>query len=144
MRMLHWSAPSLGYMNPSITSSSLPDRTVEAVVKQLRASREMRLQDLHRVRLQKGVNRIAGIFQVGQLPRARGACLATGGGQALRDPVVTERAFIGGMFLGMEETASIRTGLDAIPAAQAIIVVDEHHTIGRMKGGADGAHLGAR
>src|SRR5271157_1888408 len=144
MRMLHWSSTSLGYMNPSMTSSSVPDRTVEAVVKELRASREMRLQDLHRVRFQKGVYRIAGIFQVGQLPRARGTCLATCGGQALRDPVITERAFIGSMFFGMEETASVRAGLDAIAAAQAIIVIDEHHSIGCMKSGADGAHLGAR
>src|SRR5208282_2627916 len=142
--MLHWSSTSLGYMNPSMTSSSLPDRTVEVVVEQLRASRKMRLQDLHRVRLQKGVNRIVGILQVGQLPRARGACLATGGGQTLRDPVITERAFIGGMFLGMEETASVRAGLNAVAAAQAVIVIDEHHTVGCMKSGADRAHLRAR
>src|SRR5208283_2871622 len=143
MRMLHWSSTSLGYMNPSMTSSFLPDRTVEAAVEQLRASREMRLQDLHRVRLQKGVNRIVGILQVGQLPRACGTCLATCGGQALRDPVITERAFVGSMFFGMEETASVRAGLDAIAAAQAIIVIDEHYPIGCMKSGADGAHLGA-
>ena len=101
----------------------------------------MRLQDLHRVRLKKRMNRIVGILQVGQLPRARGACFTARSGQTLRDPVIAKRAFVGRAFFGMEEAASVRTRLNAIAATQAIFLINEHNSIGSMKSGADGTHL---
>src|SRR5208282_218810 len=114
---LHWSSISFGYMKPSTPFISVArllaaskhssrcyphrssrwssHRTIQAVVKHLGVSRHVRFQHLHAMGFQELVNRVVGILQVGQLPRTRRTRLAACGGQALPDPVIAERAFLG-------------------------------------------------
>src|SRR5208337_2170752 len=144
IRTLHWSSTSFGYMNPSIRVVSLANRPVQPVVEHLRSCSEVRLQHLDHVSLQKSVNWIMRILQVRQLPRPGRTRFATRGGQALRDAVVTQGAFLRRMPVRMKKAASVRTCLNAVAAAQAIVVIDQHHTVGSMVGGTHWAYLRAR
>src|SRR5215469_9867751 len=143
MRTLHWSSTSFGYMNPSMGAISLSHRTIQAVVKILCAGGQMRFQDLHAVRFQKGVNGIVGILEVCELPRAGGATFAARGGQALGDAVIAERAFVGDMLGGMEVTAAVGASLNAIAAADAVVLIHEDNAVGGMERRAHRADLGA-
>ena len=57
--------------------------------------------------------------------------------------MIAESAFLCGVGFGIDEAAAVGTGLDTVAAAKAIAFVDQHDAIGRYKGGADGADLGA-
>src|SRR5271157_540320 len=89
------------------------------------------------------MNRIFRVFQVGKLPRARRANLATRSGEALRDPVITKGAFVRSLCPRVDEAAAIRTRLHAIAAAQAVFLVYENDTIGTHESRAHRTHLRA-
>src|SRR5271157_3407116 len=105
MRRLHCNSISLGYMKPStpgimVVSSS--HRTVQVFVIELGSGGHVWLQDLHFVVAQKLVHGVLGILEIHQLARAGGAIFAAGGGEALGDAVVTERALIDRFGIGMQ------------------------------------------
>src|SRR3974390_3614762 len=93
----------------------------------------MWFQDLHAVGLQEFVHRVVGILQIDQLPCARRTGLAAGRGESLGDAVVTKRARGGSVGLGIQEAAAVRAGLDAVATSQAVLLVDQNHTIRRNK-----------
>src|SRR5208283_2672083 len=140
---LHWSSTSFGYINPSISVVSLANRAIQAVVKHLRSCGEMRFENLHIVGLQKRMDWIFGILQVNQLSGAGWAHFTTCGRQTSCDPVVAQRALIGGVLSGMKEAATVGTSLDAVAASQAIVVIDQHYTIRRVESSAHGTDLRA-
>src|ERR1017187_6408043 len=91
---------------------------------------------------QELVNRIVGILQVSKLASAGRTVFAAGGREAFRDPVIAERTFLGSFLLRIDETASVRTGLHAIAAAEAVFLVHQHHAIRTDKRRTHGTHLG--
>ena len=103
----------------------------------------MRFQNLHIVSLQKLMDRIFGILQVDQLSGTGWAHFTARGRQPFCDPVVAQRAFIGGVLSGMKEAATVRTRLDTVTASQAIVVIDQDHTIRRVESCAHGTDLRA-
>src|ERR1700740_673008 len=94
--------------------SNSSHRTIHAVVENLCAGRHVRLQDLHGMTSAGFGNRVLGILQVRKLTRACRADLAAGGGQALGNAVITERALLGGVGSGIDKAAAVRAGLRAI------------------------------
>src|SRR5260370_15529564 len=125
MSTLHCSSISLGYMNPStpgIIIGLLSNRTVQVLVIDLRLGRHLGLQDHHFVFAQEFVDRILGVLEIDQLARAGGTGFAACGGESLGDAVVAEGAFVDGLALGVEVAATVGTGLDAIAAAEAVIL----------------------
>src|SRR5512146_29160 len=148
---LHWRAISFGYMKPSTplivprlsspVPGSLANRTVQFVVESLRAGGHLRLKHLHAMSLQEFMDWIIRILQVNKLTCARRAVFAAGGRQALRNPVVAERALVGHLLLRMNVTATIRASLHAICATQAVLLIDQHHSVGRHKRRADRTQL---
>lgn len=104
----------------------------------------MRLQYLHGMGTQKFMNRIFRVFQICQLPGARRANLAAGGGQTLGDAVIAERAFLRRVRLRVDEPASVRAGLHTVTASEAIVLINENDSIRADEGGANGANLRAR
>src|SRR5271157_86077 len=151
---LHWSSISLGYMKPStpgisvtsllVASKPSSHRTIQAGVKDLGVGRHVRFQDLDAMGFQELVNRVVGILQVRQLPRPGRTRLAACGGQAFRDPVIAESAFLGGLGFRIDEAATVGAGLHAIPAAEAVFLVDQNHAIRAYKGCAHRTDLRAR
>src|SRR5260370_36165983 len=93
--------------------------------------------------LQKLMNRIFGILQVGELASARWADFAARSRQSIRDPVIAERAFLGGIGLRIDEPASVGASLHAITAAKAVLLVDQDNTIWRNERCPYWTHLGA-
>src|SRR5271169_1781399 len=128
-------------MNPSIVDLSLTDRTVQAAVEHLRARGEMWLQDLHIVGFEIRVYRIVWILEIGQLARARGAHFAASCRKALGDAVIAKRAFVGDVLRRMEIPAAVGASLDAVTATEAIILIDEHDSVGCVERGANRADL---
>jgi hypothetical protein len=57
--------------------------------------------------------------------------------------VITPRAFFRDLFAIIEEAHAIRTGLHAILAADAVVVIDQDHTIVGSVGGTGRTHLHA-
>src|SRR5579863_6708331 len=92
---------------------------------------------------QKLMDGVFGILEVGKLPRPGWTGLATRGGQAFGDAVITECAFLGSTRVRIQKTAAIRAGLNAVPAADAIFFVNKHNTIRRDECRADRTYLGA-
>src|SRR5664280_1911436 len=122
---------------------SLPHRPVEAVVIDLRPGRELRLQDLDLVIPQEIVDRVFRVLEVDELPRARGAALAAGRREALRDAVVAQVALVDRFRARVDEPAPVRAGLHAVAAAEAVGFVHEDGAVGALERGAHGAHLRA-
>ena len=89
------------------------------------------------------MDRILGVLEIDQLARAGGTVFAACGGESLGDAVVAEGAFVDGLALGVEVAATVGTGLDAVAATEAVILVNEDDAIGADEGGADGADLDA-
>src|ERR1035437_3185422 len=149
MRMLHWSSTSFGYMKPSTPASicsivaSLPDGPVKSVVEDLRPGRHLRLQDVDLVVLEEFVNGVVRVLEIAQLARARRAGLTAGGREALRDPVVAERALVDRLGPRVDEAAAVRAGKDAVPAAEAVGLVDHDNAVRAHERGADRADLDA-
>src|SRR5512143_312100 len=148
MRMLHWSSTSLGYMYPCTalrrpSSISLPHRPVEGVVEELRARGHLGLEDVHLVRSQELVDRVPRVLEVDELARARRAALAAGGREALRDAVVAQVALVDGVRARVDEPAPVRARLHAVPATEAVRLVDEDGAVGALERRPDGAHLRA-
>ncbi len=95
------------------------------------------------MRPQKLMDRILRVLQIGKLPRASGTGFATRRGEALGDAVIAERALVRRLRLGIEEAAAVGAGLDAVAAAEAVLLVDQHDAIWGDEGGAHRADLGA-
>src|SRR5579863_1294707 len=93
---------------------------------------------------QKFMKRVVGILQVHQLPCAGGAVLAARGVQSLSDAVIAQSALLHGLFLWVDEAATVGTRLHAIPAAEAIFFVDQYYTIRSIEGSAYRANLHTR
>ena len=93
---------------------------------------------------QEFVNRVLGILQVRKLTRACRADLAAGGGQALGNAVITERALLGGVGSGIDKAAAVRAGLHAIATSEAVTLVDQDDPVRTNEGCADRAHLRTR
>jgi len=63
---------------------------------------------------------------------------------ALGDPVVAEGALVGGVGRRVEIPRAVRARLDAVPAPDARLLVDEDDAVRGLEGRPDGAHLDAR
>src|SRR5215471_14606564 len=145
--MLHCNSTSLGYMKPStpgIIVRSLSHRAVQVFVVDLGFGSHLRFQDRYLVLAQEFVDRVLRILEIDQLPRRGGAILAARGGQPLGDAVITQRALVRGAGFRMQVTAAVRACLNAVPAAEAVVLVDQNHAIGADEGRADRADLHAR
>src|SRR5271165_5327833 len=90
----------------------------------------MRFQNLHAVGLQKFMNRVFGVLQVGKLASGRRAHLAARGRESLGDPVIAESAFVRSLCVWIDEAAPVRACLHAIAAAKAVLLVYEHDAVG--------------
>src|SRR5258708_968161 len=93
---------------------------------------------------QEFMHRIFGIFQIGQHARLRRTGFATRRGQTFRNAVVTERALVGRIGLRVEKAAAVGASLDAVAAAEAILLVHQDYTVRRVEGRAYGADLYTR
>src|SRR5258708_5109266 len=58
--------------------------------------------------------------------------------------MIAEGTFLGGMGYRTHKTAPIRTSLDAKPAADAVVRIDQYDAIRRVKRGSNRAGLHAR
>src|SRR5450631_129669 len=58
-------------------------------------------------------------------------------------PVIAPGAFVGGLRLLVEIPRAIGTGLNTVPAADAVFIIDEHDPIRRLVGGPDRTNLHA-
>src|SRR5690349_6941621 len=128
----HCSSTSFGYMKPStpgIIHWLLSDGPVQVLVVHLRLGSHLRLQNGDLVVAQEFVDRVVGILEVDKLARLRRAVFAARGRQALGDAVVTERALVGGLGLGMQITAAVGAGLHTVTAAQAVVFIHQHHAV---------------
>ena len=85
-----------------------------------------------------------GFLQVGQHARLRGTGFAAGRGEALRDAVIAQRAFVGRVRFRIEEAAAVRAGLDAVAAAEAVFLIHQHDAVGSHERRAHRADLHAR
>src|ERR1035437_4450234 len=92
---------------------------------------------------QELVDRIVGILQVSQLASTGRTVFAAGGRESFGDAVIAERTFLGGFLLRIDETASVRTCLHAIAAAEAVFLVHQHDAIRTDKRRPHGTHLSA-
>lgn len=61
--------------------------------------------------------------------------------KAPHDPVIAESALLGSLGFRVEEPGSVRTGLNAISATDAVIAVDKDYTILRFESGPDRTYL---
>lgn len=84
-----------------------------------------------------------GIFQISEYSGAGWAGLHAGRLPALFHPVMTPAAFIRFIYLVVDKPGAIGTGLNAISTPEAIIIVNQHETFGRLVSCADGADLHA-
>ena len=84
------------------------------------------------------------VLQIRQHARRRGARLAARRRQALRDAVITERALLRHVLFRMDEPAAVRTRLDAIAAAETVLLIHQHHAVRSRERGAHRANLRAR
>src|SRR5690242_2892119 len=123
---------------------SLADRSVEILVEHLCAGRHVRLQHLDAMGSQEFVDRILGILQIGENARLSRARLATGRRQSLRDAVIAESTLFSRICFRIQESAAVWTRLNAVPAAETIFLIYQHHTVGRGERSADRTHLRAR
>src|ERR1035437_4495861 len=126
-----------------IVSLLLSHRAVEVLVIDLGLRRHVRLQHRDFVIAQKRVHRVVGILEVHQLARAGGAILAAGSGQTLGNAVVADGALVHGFGFGLQIAAAVGAGLHAVAAAQAVLLVHQHHAVRADEGGAHRADLHA-
>src|ERR1035441_8206091 len=98
MSTLHCNSTSFGYMKPStpgiIIRSYSAHRAIQMLVVDLGSRGHVRFQDLDFVGAQDFVDGVFGVLEIHQLPRARGAVFAAGGGEALGDAVVAQGALV--------------------------------------------------
>jgi hypothetical protein len=90
------------------------------------------------------VDRVSGIFQIRELSRACRTYFTARRSQALADAVIAEGAFVGDMLGGMEIAAPVWTCLNAIPAADTVVLIHEDHAVRGVKCGAHRTDLCAR
>src|SRR5437660_4782221 len=93
------------------------------------------------MRAQELVNRILWILEICELARTGRTDLAAGGRQSLGDSVITQRAFLRRVGLGVDEAAAVRTCLHTVTAAEAVVLVDKNHAVGRDESCANGTNL---
>jgi len=94
--------------------------------------------------LQKLMDWIIGIFQIGQLARACRTGFAARRRESFRNPVVAEIAFVRGIRLRIQEPAAVGARLNAVTAAQTIFLVYQDDSIWADKRRAHWTHLSAR
>ena len=61
--------------------------------------------------------------------RPTGQMPTQAGFEPLGDPVVAQGAFVGGVGRWVDEAAAVGAGLHAVAAADAVLVVDQHHAV---------------
>src|SRR5512133_322082 len=87
-------------------------------------------------------NKIAVLIpQVAIHPRTCRAGLHTGRCQPFFKPVIAQCAFISNFLDRMNKPASIRTCLNTVPAADAILLINKHHSLGTIISGTNRANL---
>ncbi|MNH21669.1 hypothetical protein D3C79_814890 [compost metagenome] len=84
-----------------------------------------------------------GIVQIADDARLADAALHAGGQQPCLQPVGAEGALVGGVGLMVDEAGVIGTGLHAVAAGDAPVVVDHHYAVLALEGGAGGADIEA-
>src|ERR1700722_16093709 len=84
------------------------------------------------------------IIQIAEDPGLHRADLDAGRLQPFRYPVIAPVAFVGGLRLLVEIPRTIGTGLNTVPAADAVFLIDENDPIRRLVGGPDRTDLHAR
>src|SRR4030095_3919209 len=106
----------------------LSDLLVHTGVKQAWFSAQMRLQGLHFVLLDEGLDGVVlhRVFQITENPSLAGTDFHARRLQTARDAVITEAAFLRGMSLRVHEPATVRARLDAEAAADAAMGIDQH------------------
>src|SRR6516225_7281077 len=134
-------------MNPSkciLRKTCLPDGPVQPVIKCLRTRGQMRLQYLHTVRLKEFMHGGRRIFQIRKLPCACRTHFAARRRQSLCDAVVTQTAFLGCLSFRIQKAATVGASLNAVAAAEAIVLIYQDYPVGADKGGTDRTDLRAR
>src|ERR1022692_5294002 len=84
------------------------------------------------------------IIQIAEDSGLHRADLDAGRLQPFGYPVIAPRTFVAGLCLLVEIPSTIGTGLNTVPAADAIIFIDENDPIRRLVGGPDRTYLHAR
>src|ERR1051325_3918756 len=111
-------------MTMLVTSSAIsPHLLVEVGVKRARLRAQMRFQRVNLVLIDERLNGIVlhRMLEIAKKARLGGTDFHARRFQSARDAVVTERAFLGRMGVRIQEAATVRTGLDAKSAAEAIV-----------------------
>src|ERR1700722_4908165 len=117
---------------------------VDPVVEDVRSVSGPRLEYSDRMGPDEHTDVARRIIQIAEDSGLHRADLDAGRLQPFGYPVITPRTFVGGLCLLVEIPRTIGTGLNTVPAADAIFLIDEHDPIGRLVGGPDGTNLHAR
>src|SRR3989344_4202542 len=117
---------------------------VQPDVKDVRRGTHLGFQDPCPVFADELADRALGIILIPEDARVRGTDLHARRLQPARDAVVTPGAFVRPPVHRVEQPHAVRAGLDAVLAADAVVVVDEHHAVRSTEGGAHRADLDAR
>src|SRR5581483_10261454 len=106
----------------------------------------MWLEHLNAVVLVKLFDRVVRnrVFQVAKNAGLTWANLDTSRLEPAGNAMVAKRAFLGGFGDRIQKPAAVRAGLNAKAATDAIIRIDQHRAIRRVKRGAHRADLNAR
>ena len=117
--------------------------SVEIRVVDLRLGVQVRLEHVDLVHALQPRQRAGDAVHVTEHAGLRRTDLDARRQQSFRDAVVAEGALVGGLLLGVQVARAVRAGLDAVAAADAAGIVDQHHTVLGLEGRADGTHLHA-
>src|SRR4030067_1530460 len=152
-RIPQCSSISFGKMNPvtcrrigqrcSASLSTLPDLHVEPGIIDFRTRVQGWLENADLVHPHEPRQRAGASFRLAEDPRLGGTHFHAARTQSLDDPMIAEGAFLGSPAPGIDEPRSVRTGLQAIAAADAAFGINENDSVPRFESGPHGADLDA-
>src|SRR4029079_12361732 len=125
-------------MNPSTPGISAPSsrcdrslshRGIQAVVVHLGSCRHLRLQHLNLMGAQVLMRWIVRVLEICNLSRAGWTHLNAGRRHPLSEAVIAQRALVGGVGAWIKIAAAVRTCLHAVPASDAVVLVDQHDAV---------------
>lgn len=93
---------------------------------------------------QELVERPLFVFQVAEESRLSGTILDAGRLPAVMDTMITQGAFVRDACDRIQEACAVRSGLNAVSAADTVFGIDKHCAIWSFKRRADGTNLHAR
>src|SRR5450631_1424120 len=117
---------------------------VDPVVEHMRSVPGPRLEHSDRMGPDEQADIARWIIEIAENSGLHRADLDAGRLQPFRYPVIAPGAFVGGLRLVVEIPRTIGTGLNTVPAADAVFFIDEHDPIRRLVGGPDRTNLHAR